>query len=97
MIVRGVAESFANRCDLFERMQEQQGIEERIVWFADGRLPEQIEQTAARENRLLGRDYLNLNRREIFGVESDFVIDSIVQRNGRAHFCVLLVLLVAGW
>jgi hypothetical protein len=38
MIVRGVAESFANRCYLFERVQKHQVIETRIVRFADGRL-----------------------------------------------------------
>lgn len=40
MIVRGVAESLANHCDLFQGMQEQQGIEQRVVGFADGRLSE---------------------------------------------------------
>ena len=38
MIVRSVTERFADHCDLFQRMQEQQGIEERVVRFADGRL-----------------------------------------------------------
>ena len=89
MMVGRVAERFADRRYLLERVQEQQWFEERIVWLADGRLPEQVEQTAAIEDRLLGRDLLYLNRRKVISVASDFVIDSISQRNGRAHFCVL--------
>src|SRR5947209_7838589 len=73
-------------------MQEHQRIEKRIVRFADGRLSEQIEKTVAEEDRLLGRDFLNLNWREILGVESDFIIDSVGQRNCRAHLRLLIVL-----
>jgi hypothetical protein len=93
MMVGRVAKRFADRRYLLERVQEQQWFEERIVRLADGRLPEQVEQTAAIEDRLLGRDLLYLNRRKILGVVSDFEIDSISQRNGRAHFCVLAILL----
>lgn len=61
VIVRGVAESFAKLCYLFERMQEQRGTEKRIVGFADGGLSQQMEQTAAREDRLLSREFFDLN------------------------------------
>ena len=50
MIVRGVAESFANRRDFLEHVQKHLVIEERIVWFADSRLSEQIKQTTAIED-----------------------------------------------
>lgn len=53
MMVGRIAERFADRGYLLKRVQEQQRFEERVVRFADGRLSEQIEQTAAVENRLL--------------------------------------------
>ena len=49
-MVGRIAERYADRRCLLERVQEQQRVEERIVRFADGRLSEQIEQTAARED-----------------------------------------------
>ena len=50
MMVRRIAERFADRRYLLERVQEDERLEQRIVRFADGRLAEQIEQTAARED-----------------------------------------------
>ena len=43
MIVRAVAESFSHRCDLVEHVQKHQVIKTRVVWFALGRLSEQLE------------------------------------------------------
>ncbi|HEV7684517.1 MAG TPA: hypothetical protein VGO68_20575 [Pyrinomonadaceae bacterium] len=40
MMVGRVAQRFADRRYLLERVQEQQWFEERIVWLADRRLPE---------------------------------------------------------
>jgi len=49
-MVRRIAERFADRGYLLERVQEPQRLEQRIVRLADGRLSDQIEQTAARED-----------------------------------------------